>query len=116
MSDAPGVEVHVERLLGRRVRDANGVVIGRIEELCVEIVDGDPVVTEFHVGSAALFERIGSFVHQLPFFSLLPWTPAMYCVSSADMDLEDVRHPRVRRRRAELARLDGATSSPAAPP
>lgn len=109
-------ERHVEQLLGRRVRDVDGVVIGRLEEFRVALIDGDPVVTEFHIGPAAALERVGAFVHQLPFFSLLPWTPAMYCVSSADMDLEDVRHPRVRRRRAELARLDGATSSPAAPP
>lgn len=93
MTGVAGAEVHVERLLGRRVRDANGVVIGRIEELCVEIVDGDPVVTEFHVGSAALFERIGSFVHQLPFFSLIPWKPKLHRIRWNEMDLRDPSHP-----------------------
>jgi hypothetical protein len=99
-------ERHVERLLGRRVRDIDGVVVGRLEELRVHLIDGEPVVTEFHLGPAALLERVGAFVHQLPFISLLPWKPAMYSVEWKDMDLEDARRPRIRRRRAELTRLD----------
>jgi hypothetical protein len=89
--------VHVEHLLGRRVRDADGVVVGRLEELCVEIVNGDPVVTEFHVGPAALLERIGAFVHQLPFFALLPWSRRLRRIRWDEIDLTDPRHPRLRR-------------------
>jgi hypothetical protein len=108
-------ERHIEQLLGRQVRDVDGVVVGRLEEFRVSLIDGDPVVTEFHIGPAALLERVGGFVHQLPFFSLLPWKPTMYCVASADMDLDDARRPRVRRRRADLPRLGEATSFEAAP-
>ena len=35
---AQGREVHVERLLGRRVRDFNGAVVGRLEELRCETI------------------------------------------------------------------------------
>ena len=89
-------EVHVEHLLGRRVRDANGAVIGRVEELCVEIVDGDPVVMELHVGPSALLERIGAFVHQLPFVALVPWSRRIHRIRWSEIDLSDPRHPRVR--------------------
>jgi sporulation protein YlmC with PRC-barrel domain len=95
-------EVHVERLLGRRVRDVDGVVVGRVEELCVEFVDGEPAVTEFHLGGAALLERMRGFIRQLPFFSQLPWTRTLYRVPWRDMDLADEHHPRVRRRKSEL--------------
>jgi hypothetical protein len=90
-------ELHVEHLLGRRVRDANGAVIGRVEELCVEIVDGEPLVTEIHVGAAALLERIGAFVHQLPFVALIPWSPRLHRIRWNEIDWSDPRHPRLRR-------------------
>jgi hypothetical protein len=113
-------ERHIERLIGRRVRDADGVVVGRLEEFRVALIDGDPVVTEFHIGPAALLERMGAFIHQLPFVSLLPWKPTMFCVEWSDMDLTDERHPRVRTRKADLPRLEDpdsndATSFEAAP-
>jgi len=38
-------EAHVEHLLGRQVRDIDGRVVGRLEELRVEVVDGEYVVT-----------------------------------------------------------------------
>ena len=101
MSDAAR-EVHVEQLLGRRVRDVHGDVAGRLEELCVEIVDGEPVVTEFHIGPAALLERIGTFVRLLPFFSLLPSRRTLYRVRWQDIDLTDQRHPTLRCPRSEL--------------
>ena len=49
-----GAEVPLDRLLGRRVRDAGGRVVGRIEELCAEIElhahGRDYVVSTFRVG------------------------------------------------------------------
>ena len=98
-------EAHVERLLGKRVRDADDRVAGRLEELVVEIVDGEYVVTEFHIGGAALVERIAAFVKQLPFFRLLPFARRGYRVTWSDVDLSDPRYPRVRRPRDELPRI-----------
>ena len=56
------MEIHIEQILGRKVRDENGVIIGRLEEFVVERQNGESVVTEFHVGPAALYERIGGFM------------------------------------------------------
>ena len=100
------LEVHVEHLLGRRVFDADGRKIGRIEEFHVEIVDGEFVVTEYHVGPAAFLERAGAFIMQLPFFRYLPFTRHGYRVPWAQLDLSDVRRPRLVVRRDELATID----------
>jgi sporulation protein YlmC with PRC-barrel domain len=85
-------EVHVEHLLGRRVRDSNGKVLGRIEEMRVEVVDGEPVVVEFHIGPAAYFERIAGFTAQLPFFGWLSRRKEVFVDWDA-MDLRDVQRP-----------------------
>lgn len=95
-------EIHVEKLLGRRVRDVDGHVIGRLEELHVELRDSEHVVTEFLIGPAAALERIGVFLSQMPYFRLLPMPKTEYCVPWELMDLSDLRHPRVRARRDEL--------------
>ena len=51
--------VRVEDLLGRRVRAADGRVVGHIEEICVERrANGDYEVVEYHLGTAALLERL----------------------------------------------------------
>jgi len=98
-------EAHVEHLLGAKLHDPDGRLVGRLEELRVEIVDGDHVVTEFHVGGAALLERIAAFMTQLPFLRLIPFTRRGYRVSWTDVDLTDPSHPRVLRPRATLKRM-----------
>ncbi|HEX8944767.1 MAG TPA: hypothetical protein VF785_16625 [Gemmatimonadaceae bacterium] len=97
-------ELHVEQLLGKRVRDADGRVVGRLEEFHVEVIDGDYAVTEFLIGPEAALQRIGVFLTQLPFFQLIPLSKREYCVSWILMDLSDPEHPRVRARRDELRR------------
>jgi hypothetical protein len=65
-------DLQVELLLGRKVLDVDGRVAGRIEEL-ITILDGpDTVITEFHLGPAALVERLLGSVRSLPFFGGLP--------------------------------------------
>jgi len=98
------LEAHVEHLLGRRVVDVDGQVVGRLEELRAEVVDGDTVVTEFHIGAGALLERIGAFVTQLPFLRYIPFSQRMYRVPWSQLDLSDTLRPRVRVRREELQR------------
>ncbi|MDB4877203.1 MAG: hypothetical protein JWM41_3649 [Gemmatimonadetes bacterium] len=100
-----GTEVHVERLLGYRVRDADGRHIGRLEDFRVEVVDGEAVITEFHIGSAAFVERITGFVSQLPLIAYLPFALKEYRVRWQDMDLSDPRHPRVLVPKAALDRV-----------
>ena len=95
MSREPG-EVHVERILGRRVRDAEGRVIGRVEELRVDVIDREPVVTEWHLGPQALLERLGGAALRLPFFRRLHRHPKEYRVPWQLMDLSDPDRPRIR--------------------
>jgi len=85
-------EVHVEHLLGRRVRDATGRVVGRIEEIHA---DDEGTVTEFLLGPAALTERLGQSTLSLPFISLLGIRRAGHRVSWDEMDLSDPDQPRM---------------------
>ncbi|HEY4218278.1 MAG TPA: hypothetical protein VGM67_14145 [Gemmatimonadaceae bacterium] len=98
-------EVHVEQLLGYRVRDPDGTVLGRLEDFQVEIVDGEAVVTEFHIGGAAIIERIAGFMAELPVIKYLPFGVTEYRVRWQDVDLSDGRRPRVRVRKSELTRV-----------
>ena len=91
----PGRELHVERLLGRRVRDVHGRVLGRIEEVRADVVDGDTVVTEIQLGPAGAWERFGGFALQLPFAKLLPIIRHGYRLPWATLDLSDPDHPRI---------------------
>jgi sporulation protein YlmC with PRC-barrel domain len=53
-------ELHIELLLGRKVFDSNGKLIGRMEEV-VAARDGDEwVVEEFWIGSGALLHRFSA--------------------------------------------------------
>lgn len=51
-------EVSLELLLGRRVRDAGGRVVGRLEEFRATREGDAWVVTEFDIGPSALLERL----------------------------------------------------------
>jgi len=100
----PSAEVHVEQLLGKRVRDVDGRVVGRLEEFLVTIEDGEPAVTEFHIGPAAALERIGLFLTQLPYLRFIPIPEWQYRVSWRLMDLSDPNAPRLRVHRDAVAR------------
>ena len=54
-------QLHVELLLGEKVLAMNGVSIGRLEEIRTEVNRGHFYVTEFLVGSYALFERLAAW-------------------------------------------------------
>jgi sporulation protein YlmC with PRC-barrel domain len=97
-------EIHAERLLGRRVRDRNGVVVGRIEEFLIEWIDSEPSVTEYHVGKAGWLERLGGFMLQLPFLSAIRPTPMEYRIPWSMMDLTDSRLPMVLADKRDLHR------------
>jgi hypothetical protein len=99
-------ELNVERLLGRRACDPNGEIIGRLEEMIVDVVDGEPVIVEYRFGAAAMLERIAGFMFQLPFFSLIPRPRKLYRVRWDQLDLSDPRHPRTLVPRRELETLN----------
>jgi hypothetical protein len=94
-------ELQVELLLGRRVLDVDGRVAGRIEEL-IAVLDGpDTVVTEFHLGPAALVERLLGSTKSLPFFSGLPSFRSKKARWD-QIDLSDPGRPRLTVRRDAL--------------
>ena len=108
-------EVHVEHLLGRRVRDASGKVVGRIEELRSDIVDGELVVLEFHLGPAALLERLGVALTLLPFVRLLGSSHEPRSVRWEMMDLDDPHHPRLRGRFEDVTAAISRSDRPSRP-
>lgn len=89
------VEIHAELLIGRRVRDARGRVVGRIEELAIAIAGGEAVISEFHVGPDALWERLGGAALHLPLLSRLPVRPRRMRIPWQSLDLRDPLHPRL---------------------
>ena len=64
-------EVRLHHLVGRKVRDTRGALVGRIHELCVEIElnehGNDYVVAEFRIGSLGALEFLGAslFIREL---------------------------------------------------
>ena len=51
-------EVRLEQLLGRRVRDPEGRIVGRLEEFRARREGDYWVVDEFDIGPSALLERL----------------------------------------------------------
>ena len=102
-------EVRLERLLGRKVVDAAGEVIGRLEEVIAEVRvharGSDHVVREFHVGKYAMLERLGAGRLGRELARLLGARHEGYVVPWAEMDLGDPERPRVRVKKGELKRL-----------
>ncbi len=53
-------EVHLERLLGCKVFDSEGEMVGRIEEVVARKEGGEWVVEEYWVGRSALLHRLSA--------------------------------------------------------
>ena len=97
-------ELHLELLLGRRVRDPFGQVVGRVEEFRADWQDGELVVTEFHVGPAAMLERLAMSATRLPLLRLIPSAARKgYRIRWDQIDLSDPRHVRTTVPRDRLA-------------
>jgi hypothetical protein len=89
------IELPLHRLLGRKVLDADGRSIGRIEEIHVEKRSGELVVTEWVLGAGGLLERLGLVAMARV---LLGWPPvrAPEVLGWAELDLTDPERPRRR--------------------
>jgi len=100
-------EVRLELLLGRKVWDAAGECVGRIEEVRAELDGADYVVREYHVGSLAGWERL--FGGRLARSVLRTVSRGRvwrgYRVAWSDLDLTDPARPRVSRPRRALEPL-----------
>ena len=99
-------ELHLELLIGRKVRDPHGKVVGRLEEVRVDERDGECVVREFHLGAYAMFERlIGGPVGRslLRLLGRRAYSPLV--IPWEMLDLSNPRRPRLTRPAAELREL-----------
>lgn len=81
-----GREVALELLLGRRVWAKNGRSIGRLEEVRAEKHGSGYVVREYHIGPAALFERLSCTLR-------LPWAARGYVARWDQLDVGDAKRP-----------------------
>ena len=85
-------ELRLEQLLGRKVRDATGAVVGRLEEFRATRNGDTWEVTEFDLGPTALLERL-AVRH---FGRFVPGKrPAGYRARWDQIDLSDPEHPRL---------------------
>ncbi|MCA1582264.1 MAG: hypothetical protein LC796_12920 [Acidobacteria bacterium] len=55
-------EIRLERLVGREVRDQTGRAVGRLEEVRARKKGNEWVVTDCHIGTAALVERLAAHI------------------------------------------------------
>jgi hypothetical protein len=98
------MEVHLERLLGRRVVDTRGRPVARLEEVRAERQDGEWIVREYVLGAAGLLERLaaGPLVAGL----LGRWAPiaTRETVPWDALDITDPERPRLTRSLASLRR------------
>jgi len=92
--------LRLDLLMGHRVRDVDGRVVGRLEEVRMEKRGGDWVAVEFHMGSAAALERFSASVFGLPGHAQHGWAATW-----EQMDWTYASRPRVRCRRDELRRF-----------
>ena len=98
-------EVHVERLLGKRVIDSEGRKIGRIHEIVAERGENACTVESFHVGNKALIERLAKWAVPARFGELIRSKVARpFAIPWDEMDLSDPLHPRTTSPRKELRR------------
>jgi hypothetical protein len=111
-------ECRVELLIGCRVVDAQGDVVGRLEEILADYVDDEYLVREFHVGAFAAFERIGGGMLGRGLLRLLGGNRIYdgYVVPWQLMDLSDPDHPRVNAAKGTLERIDETVRRPVARP
>ena len=101
-------EHRAELLIGRRVIDADGVQIGRLEEIVAELVDNEYRVREYHVGAFAAFERVGAGMLGRSLLRLIAGTRIYdgYVIPWDLMDLSDADRPRATVAKSALRRID----------
>jgi len=98
------VDVHVELLLGTKVRDVDGNVVGRIEEFRASAAAKSCTVESYLIGASALIERLSAWTLVRPIARALHARKLYYLyeVPWQDMDLSDPKHPRLRIAKGDL--------------
>ncbi|WFP75471.1 hypothetical protein [Mesorhizobium sp. WSM4906] len=102
--------VNLEHLAGRRVCSESGKTIGYLEEIIAE-QDGDElVVTEFHVGIFAAFERLSASTVGTALLDVfgLRRREGLYRISWDKLDISDPTRPRLLCSNDELSGFERA--------
>ena len=94
------LEVRLDRLVGRAVIAGNNQRVGRLEEFRAEEQRGTYVITEYVIGAAGLFERLG-----VGFKLLFGKRGAGYVARWDQLDISNPEHPRLTCRVEELRKL-----------
>jgi hypothetical protein len=91
------MRINVEQLLGVKVRDVDGEVIGRIEEFRVERTDDALMLQAYLIGASAVIQRLSAWTLVRPIKHALDTSRlySLYEVPWQDMDLSDPRKPKV---------------------
>ncbi|WP_425462859.1 c-type cytochrome [Mesorhizobium norvegicum] len=92
------VTVNLEHLAGRRVLSLSGKKVGHIEEIRAERDGDDLLVTEFHVGIFAAFERLSALAIGSAVLDLfhLRHRDCLYRIPWDKLDISDPTRPRLR--------------------
>lgn len=101
--------VNLEHLAGRRVLSLRGKGVGHIEEIRAERDGDDMVITEFHVGIFAAFERLSALAigtAVLDFFHLRH-RDCLYRIPWDKLDISDPIRPRLRCTLEQLSQMKG---------
>ena len=94
--------LNVELLIGQPVLARNGVSIGRLEEIRATISDRSLVVSEYHVGTFAMLERLSASVVGRALLSAFQIRRKGYAIRWDQLDLRDPRRPRLTCQLSEL--------------
>lgn len=92
------MDIHVEQLVGTKVRDTDGNVVGRIEEFRVERDEKSCRIESYLIGASALIERLSAWTLVRPIARALHARKLyqLYDVRWQDMDLSDPKQPVLR--------------------
>jgi hypothetical protein len=89
-------EIHIDLLIGTRVRTLSGECAGRIEEILVERRDDDWRVVAYHLGPDALIERFMGNLRALGIVRTAMRGKHGYRVAWRQLDISDPEHPCLR--------------------
>jgi sporulation protein YlmC with PRC-barrel domain len=98
------MQIAVELLIGRKVRDSEGQSVGRIEEFRVERQHNALLVEAYLIGASAVIDRLSAWTLVRPIGRLLRTRHVfrVYEVRWQDMDLSDPSQPRLRIAKRDL--------------
>lgn len=99
-------EIHLERLIGCKIRDADGRNVGAIEEIEAELQDGEWVVVKILTGPIGMLTRLSSLGPGAWLLGFLGARKSFggHEIACRDLDWRDPMHPRLRCPVGELER------------